>query len=291
MKEAFERNIVFFLGIDHGSLKHVKECIDAGVNVNLPSEHGEIPLRKAVLGQDLELAQMLIEAGADVNAQNQWGRTLLHDVAGCEGPVAIARWLLYAGADLNAQDEEGLTPLHKGNHSDFGCMTPEKVRAFIEAGADVNARDFQGRTPVFMLYKTVSECGEIVEILLDAGAELEARDHSGMTPLLKMADGASPSEMAVLIKAGADVNAQDPFGKTALHFVANNYTRVRECMKLLLDAEADVTIRDGKGFTAADYVEKEWGYEDQMRHKEVFLKLGVTFPPKPRKKKKKKKKK
>ena len=53
-----------------------------------------------------------LEAGADVNARDQAGRSPLHNATALNSDPAVTEALLAAGADVNAQGREGGTPLH-----------------------------------------------------------------------------------------------------------------------------------------------------------------------------------
>jgi ankyrin repeat protein len=55
----------------------------------------------------------------------------------------IARMLIDAGADVNIQDENGLTPLHWCAYKNL----PEILRMLLDAGADVNIQDEKGKRP------------------------------------------------------------------------------------------------------------------------------------------------
>ena len=61
------------------------------------------------------MAQLLIEAGADVNSIDRGGLIPLHNAASY-GHIEIAQLLLDAGSHVNANDRWQFTPLHEGNN-------------------------------------------------------------------------------------------------------------------------------------------------------------------------------
>ena len=75
---------------------------------------GSTPLHCATWKGHQEIVALLLDAGADVNAQNRnehWGTTPLHAAAHAN-QAAIAQLLIKHGADINAQDLNGRTPMH-----------------------------------------------------------------------------------------------------------------------------------------------------------------------------------
>ena len=83
-----------------------------------------------------EVARLLIQAGADVNAQdNIYGNTPLHEVP----DAATATVLIHAGASLNRRNVEGQTAL-------MLTLDPQVARVLLDAGADKTVRDKDGKT-------------------------------------------------------------------------------------------------------------------------------------------------
>ena len=86
--------------------------------------------------------QAELDAGADVMARNEYGKTPLH-IAAQSGTPANIQALLAAGADVMARTEDGETPLHLTAR--YG--RPANIQALIDAGADAKAKNKNGKTP------------------------------------------------------------------------------------------------------------------------------------------------
>ena len=94
-----------------GNVDALRGHVDRGVDVNALSAEGATMLSIAALFGHPEVAAFLIEAGAELDAQNETnGSTALHGAAAF-GRVDIVRLLLDKGADANAMTWDGATPL------------------------------------------------------------------------------------------------------------------------------------------------------------------------------------
>lgn len=158
------------------------------------------PLVYAITFKKEDVAKLLIEHGADVNACDHIGRTVLQ-LAVLHGEYEIAALLIEHGADVNG----------KGNNrnSDTSLMSAPfaaigMAELLIENGADVNARNSYGSTP--LLHATTFQSMfmkkgyiQLVELLLKHGAEVNVKDNYGHTPL-KTAEENGYDEIAELLR-------------------------------------------------------------------------------------------
>lgn len=173
----------------------VKKLLDAGVDVNARDEEGKTAL--FIFGEEPpETLRVLLEAGADVNARDNMQRTPLHSALG-SGEEKMFEALVAAGADLNAQDEDGDTPLHNA----FCCSSPITRSRLIELGADLNIKNKAGHTPLDIALSNTEV--PTVRQMLKAGATLDKERYS---PLFLACILGDMAECRRLIEAGADVN-------------------------------------------------------------------------------------
>lgn len=163
-----------------------------------------------------EVIKTLIEAGVDVRAANIRGETALY-FAALNGDTEAVQMLLAAGADVDAQDNYYKeTPLKRA----AGRGHTEVVRALIAAGADVNARDNDNSTA--LMSAVFGRKAEIVQMLIAAGADVNAKDDKNETALWWAAHEGHIEIAKALIAAGADVNAKDNDNETAMDVAKNN---------------------------------------------------------------------
>lgn len=124
---------------------------------------GRTPLMAAIYTGQVDDIQILLKAGADIEAKDSKGLTPLL-VATYQGKVEALSILLKAGANIEAKDSQGRTALMIAAESG----NVELVNALLKADANIEAENEQGRTP--LSYARKSGKVEVVAALLMAGA-------------------------------------------------------------------------------------------------------------------------
>lgn len=164
---------------DQAELKHlIKTCNEDIVSIiNKPYSYGDTALIFASDIDHNEIAKILIETGANVNAQNNTGDTALL-TATHRGNPELMKILIQAGANVNTQNNRGDTALMIAAFKSNGKI----AKLLIEAGADVNMQNVQGKTALII---AASKCNDkMVKILLEAGSDTKIQDKTGKTAVM-----------------------------------------------------------------------------------------------------------
>lgn len=200
------------------------------------------PLHFAVYRDDgAALARMLLAAGADIEARNNIGASVLNEAV-YNARLALVEVLIAADADVSTTDAFGKNLLHAAVSACFaeternavtlldmldsaGAFTPEMLEAkntlgqtplalavclqsrtaierFITAGADLNTQNAKGDTPVM----EASLSGKIatLRLILGRGADPNIANKDGYLPLHRALDYNATSTAQALLEAGAD---------------------------------------------------------------------------------------
>jgi len=141
------------------------------------AEASDISIHDAAKAGNIEAVKQHLAAGADVELKcvNCGGTVLGHAVSG--GHIEIVELLVNKGENVNAKDKNGRTPLQFA--ADEGHK--EIAELLIDKGADVNAKSKYGVTPLH--YAAGNGHKEIAELLIDKGADVDAKADNGITPL------------------------------------------------------------------------------------------------------------
>lgn len=132
-----------------GDIKKATSLLELGVDVNATDgmSNSALTLAEGCTSHDhlmqsrVQLVELLIAKGAEVNHRDSDGRTALMYAAE-NGDTQAVNALLRNGALVNLADNEGETALMKAAAS---SCTEETIKTLLSAGADLTARDHKGR--------------------------------------------------------------------------------------------------------------------------------------------------
>jgi ankyrin repeat protein len=249
----------------------VRSLLQQKADVNVPQIDGTTALHWAVRADDLEMADLLLKAGARVSATNREGATPMQ-LAALNGNAAMIDRLLKAGADANASlSSDGDTALMLTSRTGKA----DAVKVLLDSGAKVDAKESWGDTTALMW--AVSEGNHaVVRMLIDRGANVNARSKfvpsatgrgfegatpvaarpnqaseenasGSLTPLMFAAREGDLEAARMLVAAGADINAKGGDGKDSLGLAIFNGGY--DVASFLIDNHANVNQPDAQRFT------------------------------------------
>ena len=277
------------LGADlHAKTETVERAPGGNRLFYAPPPTGFTALLFAARGGHIDAVQVLLAAGADINDMLSDGQSALV-VAVANANWELADYLLDRGADPNLVGA-GWNALHqiartRRMNTGFGFPGPipsgsvdsiDVLKKMIDVGGDVNARmttngmkDGQrnrlnrlGATPFFLAAKVTDT--EAMRVLLDAGADATVPSADGTTPLMVASgvaiwnpgeDGGSlPGQEDEVLEAvklclehGNDINAANYRGMTALHGAA--FRGANNVVEYLVEQGADLNARTDLGYS------------------------------------------
>jgi ankyrin repeat protein len=149
-----------------GDKDAVRALLKEKVDVNAAQGDGSTALHWAAFQDDLEMAKMLLAAGANVKAATRINAATPLFMACKNGSVPMIEALLSAGADANAADSNGATPLMMASASG----SEDAVKTLVEHKAEVNAKDkAHGQTA--LMFAASLDRDAVIRVLMDHGAD------------------------------------------------------------------------------------------------------------------------
>jgi len=100
----------FVEAIEGGDVEAVKQLVEEGINVNVVRD-GVTPLMIAASKGKTEIAEVIIQAGANINERTDDGWTALHNAACDQADAGVVDLLMQSGIDIEAKNKSGKTAL------------------------------------------------------------------------------------------------------------------------------------------------------------------------------------
>jgi ankyrin repeat protein len=202
-----------------GDLAAVKKLLQNKPElVNETNKYGMTPLFWAAQDGNMEMAELLMKNGAQVNVASPIFGTALHRAV-FMGHDQMVKYLLDKGAHTTVQNSTG-TVLHTAAIT--GRL--EAARLLIENGADVNTLNQNGEIPLFYAISSgYDRPSDLPLLLINKGSDINATNKAGVSVLMLAVKMGTIEVTEVLLKKGADQSILEPdTGQTLLHLAAIN---------------------------------------------------------------------
>jgi len=278
------------LAVAQGDVARVQSLLEADRSLaNQPddaSEYQDLPLHIAARHGHLEVAELLLNAGAEVDGGDSDQSTALDVAAVMRQPEMVAL-LLEAGADPNHHDNNNAYSLSFAVSAGDSLCIQQLIDAGVEAenitfvngatmlhlvarggqtwiaqpllddGADINARSGNGQTPV--QYAAGGTQPEMIDWLVERGADIHTKDNSGTGPLLTACWRERPESVRRLLALGCDPDQADCHGWGPLCAAARRGNA--DIVSQLIAADCNVDRRWNQGWTALGYAARNGNEE------------------------------
>jgi ankyrin repeat protein len=269
-----QKNSALICAASVGAVQIAHDLIKAGAELNHANELIMTPLVVAIVKDQREMVQLLIDNGADINHERKrwftgkvyeeiYGRPVPAEIrhetrisltsspfveALIKGRTQLAKLLLSKGASPAFLDKapalESLNFVARKGLIDL-------VQPLVSAGVSINSSDGHGHTPLMEAARMGQK--QMVELLLARGAGINAQDSRGHTALIKAIKSFRNELALLLIQRGADQNVMDLEQSTPLMHAAEAGNL--EIVNLLVKRGADLKKKDRWGRMASRWAE------------------------------------
>ncbi|UCG52123.1 MAG: ankyrin repeat domain-containing protein [Candidatus Latescibacterota bacterium] len=216
---------------DIARVQQILERDPSAVSQRDDGQFRELPIHIAAATGNIEIAKLLLDAGADIDGGDSDNSTAL-GVAAMRKQGEMVAFLIERGADVNRRDRKADCPLSFAVYGRDEAI----IQQLLDAGADLYFRNPNGETLLHI--SCARGVRSLVEHLLDNGAEIDARSANLGTPLGYAAMQGHPEIVQLLLDRGANPNPGEPGEVTPLMFTT--WRNQVECARILLENGADV---------------------------------------------------
>ena len=245
-----------------GRLEIVRMLLAAGADLKRDDVNKISPFAMAITNNHMDVAQFLLERGADVNERDNWGRTPLWE-------AVEMRNLETDRNGRNSVDREAVLSLIQAivaHGTDVNARTTEipPLRRFLMGLGDLSWVDFTGQTP--FLRAALSGDVTVMKLLLEHRADPNIPTLAGSTALMAAAGinwmgGQTYTEskeslmeaVKICLDHGADVNAENSMGLRAIFGAVNRGSD--DIVQLLVDKGARIDVKDKENRTLMMWAE------------------------------------
>ena len=217
----------------------VKALLLKKADVNAVEADGSTALHWAAQHNNIEIANLLLAAGAKVSAATRYKITPL-SIAATNGNAAMITRLIEAGADPNSTSREGETVLMTASLNG----NVDAIKVLLAKGAKVNEIEpWKQQTAV--MWAAGEGNTKAVEMLVEFGADVKLKSKAGYTAFLLAVRNNQIEAARTLLAHGANVNDVAPDGTSALNLACVN--AYYDMASMLLDFNANPNLPDPRG--------------------------------------------
>lgn len=179
-------------------------------NTEWIADDGTTPTRLAVMRNDAPTVELLIQAGANLNAVGVDDVPLI--VLACECDASVARLLIQAAADPNQTDGDGRSALDVAVRRGEFALCEE----LLSRGAKPSRRQDTASGNTVLHVAVMHRHEPLVRSLVRHKADLSIQNHEGCTPLLLASAIGQEAVVELLVQAGSAMHIVDEHNRSAL---------------------------------------------------------------------------
>lgn len=264
---------------DEDKIDIMKALIKARANLDIVDREGYTPLLLAIAHRKDEVVKVLLSGNPNLETlfKKEFPETVL-DVVASRGNLELVQILINAGAKIQADNRSALFNI-ASEADPTNKNTTEVAKNLINAGATI---DYIGKkyghtyTPLMISVARPNSNISFSKLLIDSGADLNLQDNQGNTALIMASTSNNDEAVAQLLKEGAELNIQNEKGNTGLMFIGSvellqlyvsykpnldlqntdgntvlmKRSGILSFTKILVEAGASLNIRNNEGYTA-----------------------------------------
>lgn len=268
-------------------LKLTTYLIENRLAVNRKDKDGKTVLYREVQRENYEIIKFLISSGANVNTEDNTGRTVFHDAClkGLSN-LKMIDFLIEREIDIEHRDVLENSIVHdlveiilvQGHYKkvnfkrSLNFIDDEDyfglLKRLLILKPKLNEAKKNGETVIF---DTITYANlDLIKLLINNGADANISDYEGNTPLSRLIDDGLTRKtqkereqflerIVFLLKFRIDLNITDEEGKTVFHktVISNDI----EVIEKLLTKKVDLDIRDKQGRTALHHTQWKGNYK------------------------------
>jgi ankyrin repeat protein len=195
-----DRRTALMLAATKGRAKVVEQLVAKGANINVKDRDGYTPLMLAAMKGHTEVVEFLLkQEGIELEAATKNDKHTALMLAALGGHTQVVKCLLEAGVNVNTEDDYGYAPLVLAV---FAKHT-QTVETFVQAGVDPNA-PFSGGWKPLIWSASEGDLEVLCALLKSDSIDVDAITEANETALMRAAKQGYKSIVQELLKAGAN---------------------------------------------------------------------------------------